>query len=67
MNEAGIGRRAKQPLAAELGPGERCPFPAYAMELLWGSAAMSCSQMVFWVSPPAVSFEPLNSKNLNWN
>lgn len=33
MNEAGIGRRGKEPLTAERGPRERHPFPARATEL----------------------------------
>lgn len=38
INEAGIGRRGKETLAAECGPRERHPFPACATELLRGAA-----------------------------
>lgn len=52
-NEAGIGRRGKEPLAAERGPRERHPFPARAMELLRGAAdVLQLSVVPSWRSGP---------------
>jgi len=39
-DEAGIGRRGKEPLAAECGHRERHSFPACAMELLQGATGV---------------------------
>lgn len=50
-NEAGIGRKGKEPLAAECSPRERHPFPIHATELLRGAAdVLQLSVILSWHS-----------------